>query len=333
MTSGPQVLPYTPTPFWPGTSQPHTSLSAGLTPQSWSSAPGFMPRPTMFSSLARPDTNSSSVNGGSALPPPPYEVTGVSSYSTVSSTAPSNVGHQHQHQHQQQQQHSLSNPSRSLTHPSPVSPHGSTTRAQMNSGLYTTVSASATPQPPYGFSSAHPVTTSQSPHTHPASASALSPPLQQGPLQRMSTGPSHSSFLRDPYPSYSLPAMPGPVLTNMGNPNGQMGMVGSMQTQMLPIHINSGYAANPSLAYAQARAHSPQQAQNAERPFKCDECPQSFNRNHDLKRHKRIHLAVKPFPCNHCDKSFSRKDALKVSCIFPGEYRIPANQRDSDTSW
>lgn len=49
-----------------------------------------------------------------------------------------------------------------------------------------------------------------------------------------------------------------------------------------------------------------------ERPFKCDQCPQSFNRNHDLKRHKRIHLAVKPFPCPSCDKSFSRKDALKV---------------------
>lgn len=49
-----------------------------------------------------------------------------------------------------------------------------------------------------------------------------------------------------------------------------------------------------------------------ERPFRCDQCPQSFNRNHDLKRHKRIHLAVKPFPCNYCDKSFSRKDALKV---------------------
>jgi hypothetical protein len=40
--------------------------------------------------------------------------------------------------------------------------------------------------------------------------------------------------------------------------------------------------------------------------------PVSFNRNHDFKRHKRIHLAVRPFPCNHCDKSFSRKDALKV---------------------
>ncbi|GAA97929.1 uncharacterized protein L969DRAFT_78166 [Mixia osmundae IAM 14324] len=54
-------------------------------------------------------------------------------------------------------------------------------------------------------------------------------------------------------------------------------------------------------------APEPQQ----DRPFKCDECAQSFNRNHDLKRHKRIHLAVKPFPCAYCDKSFSRRDALK----------------------
>jgi hypothetical protein len=52
-----------------------------------------------------------------------------------------------------------------------------------------------------------------------------------------------------------------------------------------------------------------------DRPFKCDLCPQSFNRNHDLKRHKRIHLAVKPYPCGECEKSFSRKDALKV-CFF-----------------
>jgi uncharacterized Zn-finger protein len=56
--------------------------------------------------------------------------------------------------------------------------------------------------------------------------------------------------------------------------------------------------------------------QQDDRPFKCDQCPQSFNRNHDLKRHKRIHLAVKPFPCGHCEKSFSRKDALKVRSSF-----------------
>jgi uncharacterized Zn-finger protein len=55
-----------------------------------------------------------------------------------------------------------------------------------------------------------------------------------------------------------------------------------------------------------------------DRPFRCDECPQSFNRNHDLKRHKCIHAAVKPFPCDFCGKSFSRKEALKVrSNRFP----------------
>ena len=58
-------------------------------------------------------------------------------------------------------------------------------------------------------------------------------------------------------------------------------------------------------------SHSNVAPQN-NRPFKCYQCPQSFNRNQDLKRHKRTHLAVKPFSCGHCEKSFSRKDALKV---------------------
>jgi hypothetical protein len=55
------------------------------------------------------------------------------------------------------------------------------------------------------------------------------------------------------------------------------------------------------------------QLPHVDRPFKCDQCPQSFNRRRDVERHKRIHLALKPFPCSHCDKSFSRKDALKAS--------------------
>ncbi len=47
------------------------------------------------------------------------------------------------------------------------------------------------------------------------------------------------------------------------------------------------------------------------RQFKCANCPASFVRNHDLRRHARIHLAVKPFACQDCGKPFSRKDALK----------------------
>ncbi|KAG9802502.1 hypothetical protein KCU68_g22665, partial [Aureobasidium melanogenum] len=71
--------------------------------------------------------------------------------------------------------------------------------------------------------------------------------------------------------------------------------------------------------------HHPQAQPNPQndRPFKCDQCPQSFNRNHDLKRHKRIHLAVKPFPCGHCDKSFSRKDALKRHILVKGCGKAP----------
>jgi hypothetical protein len=55
-----------------------------------------------------------------------------------------------------------------------------------------------------------------------------------------------------------------------------------------------------------------------ERPFKCDQCVQSFNRNHDLKRHKRIHLSVKPFGCEKCGKTFSRKDALRRHWMVRG---------------
>lgn len=52
--------------------------------------------------------------------------------------------------------------------------------------------------------------------------------------------------------------------------------------------------------------------------FKCSACDAIFSRNHDLKRHARIHLAVKPFPCGFCDKAFSRKDALKRHVLVKG---------------
>ena len=108
------------------------------------------------------------------------------------------------------------------------------------------------------------------------------------------------------YPGYPPMSPPGgAVLSNLHQPGGGLTMItngypAAMQGYGQPMYLNH---------------HAPHASQQ-DRPFKCDQCPQSFNRNHDLKRHKRIHLAVKPFPCLYCDKSFSRKDALKVSLIL-----------------
>ena len=101
-------------------------------------------------------------------------------------------------------------------------------------------------------------------------------------------------------------------MTNVHSPGAHMSMVGNIPQGMIPQGYNSAYVASAQQMYQGGAPPQAAQPSPNDRPFKCDQCPQSFNRNHDLKRHKRIHLAVKPFPCGHCDKSFSRKDALKV---------------------
>ncbi|KAI9839726.1 MAG: hypothetical protein M1837_002045 [Sclerophora amabilis] len=144
-------------------------------------------------------------------------------------------------------------------------------------------------------------------HNHNNNNNSTHPPI----LQPAPTPSSHH-FSR-PF-SYSLPAMPGPIMSNVHSPGSQLSLVGGMSGGMM-----SGYPGPGGMAHLYGgHPHAQQQQHQNERPFKCDVCPQSFNRNHDLKRHKRIHLAVKPFPCGHCEKSFSRKDALKRHILVKG---------------
>jgi uncharacterized Zn-finger protein len=92
-------------------------------------------------------------------------------------------------------------------------------------------------------------------------------------------------------------------MSNIHQPGAQMSMISGMGLPGYPTH----------LPYGQQSA-----ASTTDRPFKCEHCIQAFSRNHDLKRHKRIHLSVKPFSCSVCGKSFSRKDALKRHRLVKG---------------
>lgn len=56
------------------------------------------------------------------------------------------------------------------------------------------------------------------------------------------------------------------------------------------------------------RAH--QRGHSSHRPFRCGFCPASFARNHDLKRHIKLH-DKKAWRCEGCQKIFSRRDAIK----------------------
>ena len=325
--AGQGAPPYTPNSYWPqqgaGTT-PYATFGTGTTPQPWAQGPGnpLFPR-GLFSpslgSLVRNSSNSPTASEG-LPPPPPYDLNQLPPFPvSAPMSAPANLPAITQQQ--------VMGPQPYMNYPTPLSV------SQARPSLLNTSEPYLQPQPPTPtyYNGSQPSSTPQQtnfPAFHNAS------PVQQSPMSASTQGPrisphgNQSASLQPTplhpgtqygrsYPTYSLPAMNGPTMTgpimsNVHNPGNQMAMIGMphhpgpVNHHMLP-NFNSGHSA---LMYGPQAPTS-----HNERPFKCDQCPQSFNRNHDLKRHKRIHLAVKPFPCGHCEKSFSRKDALKVS--FP----------------
>ncbi|KAI0051831.1 hypothetical protein FA95DRAFT_141390 [Auriscalpium vulgare] len=125
------------------------------------------------------------------------------------------------------------------------------------------------------------------PSGHPSHPSASQYPSQNGYVQVGDSARQAYSHSR----AYSLPQPYGSP-PQSSNPYGSQ----SPTHSSMPMHGGDQvqYPASP------------------QRPFACDMCALSFNRQHDLKRHRETHSGEKPFLCNGpCGKTFTRKDALK----------------------
>ena len=306
--SGQAAQPYTPTGFWQsptGGSNPFSG-GTGTTPQPWNqgSMTSLFPPRGMFSPSASSLVRNSSNSPGSSdslPPPPPFDMTQLPPFPSAISLPPNLSANTAQQQQQAMTQAFMTSQtpvSAATSQASPVNASDSYGQRPPPTPTYLSGSqSSSTPQSSHFPAFQHPSPVQQSPLSASTSQGSRISPINPHPPSLQHAGSQQGTNFVRPY-SFNLP---GPIMSNIPSPNGQMAILG------MPPNFNSGTHAHLQTMYSQH-----QQAPHNERPFKCDQCPQSFNRNHDLKRHKRIHLAVKPFPCGHCEKSFSRKDALKV---------------------
>ena len=114
-------------------------------------------------------------------------------------------------------------------------------------------------------------------------------PTPQSPVPQTAYQPH--AYL-NPYPH--SPPLSNSQTQAFGVPSGEKEQPYRVQEVPQTIGLSSDYPTSPG------------------RPFSCDLCALSFNRQHDLKRHRETHTGEKPYLCNGgCGKTFTRKDALK----------------------
>ncbi|GAP92759.1 hypothetical protein SAMD00023353_8500200 [Rosellinia necatrix] len=265
-------------------------------------APGGTGQPGYSARSSQPPTNSDGLA-------PPYDNVNHSYPMPISGGAGSHSSYASQPSHTQHIQHTiLSSQSSQPPTPAAAAPSESYSRPPPTPGYYT--APSSTPQqPPFpAFPPPHPSPTQLSPTTTGGPSRGI-PALSSHHNAPMGAPPPYGAHRHYTYPTTISSLGQNMVLSNMGNPGGQMHLMGT--TNPLSAYHHGGHPLSHGIYPG---APNSQQ----DRPYRCDTCPQSFNRNHDLKRHKRIHLAVKPFPCEYCDKAFSRKDALKRHRLVKG---------------
>ncbi|KAI8632961.1 hypothetical protein F5Y19DRAFT_335296 [Xylariaceae sp. FL1651] len=312
------ITPYNPQNNWsmPGTSSyTYGSITPGGQASIMSSgynrhiySPGTPGAPGAPGAPGYNSRSSQSPATADGLAPPPYDNVSHPFPMSMSGGATSHSSFASQASHPQHLQHAiLGSQSSQPPTPAATAPSDNYSRAPPTPGYY--AAPSSTPQQTSftAFPTAHPSPTQVSPSTTGPTARGI-PALSSQQHSPMGAPPPYGGR------HYGYPTLPsglgGAVLSNMGNPGGQMHIMGAIS----PLGAyHPGHTLGPHHTLYPGPANSQQ-----DRPYKCDVCPQSFNRNHDLKRHKRIHLAVKPFPCDHCDKAFSRKDALKRHRLVKG---------------
>ncbi|KAJ1994723.1 hypothetical protein H4R33_000146 [Dimargaris cristalligena] len=155
-------------------------------------------------------------------------------------------------------------------------------------GTYPTGGSSSMVHCPTSYmSSSLPPAATMSPHT--PSSSAMSTPSPQ------STGFYAAPDMPPHHPAAQSYLMASPFNPYMTPPTHMNGLNYSSPLRFNPYHLGAPYR----VQYVPSR------------PYKCPTCNQSFSRNHDLKRHVKIHSGVKPHQCQRCGKRFGRSDALK----------------------
>ncbi|KAF8915474.1 hypothetical protein CPB85DRAFT_1432786 [Mucidula mucida] len=103
--------------------------------------------------------------------------------------------------------------------------------------------------------------------------------------------------------------------------------IGGLIRSLASLRVSRSASLSPNPAHRHSRVSMPhqrlpktfsrlyslrnhQRVHAVERPYRCTSCPASFVRNHDLRRHVKLH-DNKAWKCSGCDKIFSRRDAIK----------------------